>query len=105
MSTLFQIRCIQFDPVPLTQASDSDALLLLGDACYSLPQWQQAVQASGHSPTLYVRQSDLTQRGLKLTDSGAPHANQAGDQSAVQVISDSQWVALTLAYTRTISWG
>lgn len=62
-----------------------DVIVLIGDGVYAQPQLQQLKQIT------YVRSSDLKQRGLQAL-------------SSIQTISDSQWVALTLAHAPVISW-
>ena len=99
MSTLYQISQTQADLTLTNWLAEGDAVILLGDACYALKQWQQALatcSTEAGSPkaepiTLHVRQPDLEQRGLSRPN-------------AVSVIDDHAWVALTLSHSRTLSW-
>ena len=68
---------------------EQDAIALIGDGVYAQQHLQQQLQPLNQ--TIYVRSSDLKQRGLQ------PLAH-------VQSISDSQWVALTLVHAPVISW-
>ncbi|MFL0808756.1 MAG: sulfurtransferase complex subunit TusB [Oceanobacter sp.] len=92
MSTLYQVSSPSRDLQAIEFCTDGDAVLLLGDACYQLPQWQQAIQESAVILRLYARQKDLEQRAF------------ANTEAAFHPISDTAWVNLTLKHTRTLSW-
>lgn len=69
-------------PCPMTT---EDAVLLAGDGVYLLPQLETV-------PLLYVRTSDLQQRGLSNLPPNAI------------LIDDAHWVQLTLDHTTVVSW-
>ncbi|MBM95675.1 MAG: hypothetical protein CMI09_07505 [Oceanospirillaceae bacterium] len=94
MSTLYQISQTQCDQALVPLLNDGDSLILLGDACYTQTQWRQSLDAIAQgkdSIPIFVRQSDLEQRGL-------------GRPVQMTVITDSEWVELSLSHSRTISW-
>lgn len=101
MSTLYQVSSPLTDLRALELCVDGDAILLLGDTCYQLPQWQRAIQESSVILRLYVRQSDLEQRALSDQN---PDIHMDTD-AAFHAVSDTAWVNLTLKHARTLSWG
>lgn len=86
MATLHQL--FSADPGTAARVSalsdNGDSLLLLGDGCYLIG----AIKAEC---PLYALQNDLLERGL------TPSAD-------VRVISDEEWVQLTLTTDKQISW-
>lgn len=64
--------------------SDADTLILLADGAYL------AHAAENRQLPFRVREKDLTARGLTAT--------------AESIISDQQWLALTLDHEKTMSW-
>ncbi len=95
MTTLHQISTHQPGQIEhiLSLTSDLDTLLLLGDACYQLPQWVAALNGKHRSLNLCVRQYDLDQRGLTATAS-----------EALTILTDTEWVSRTLAHHPIVSW-
>ncbi len=100
MSTLYQVSSPSRDLQAIEFCTDGDAVLLLGDACYQLPQWQQAIQESAVILRLYARQKDLEQRALSNHNLDAF----ASTEAAFHPISDTAWLNLTLKHTRILSW-
>lgn len=86
MATLHQL--FSADPGTAARVSalsdNEDSLLLLGDGCY-------LIGALNSDRPLYALQHDLQERGL------TPPAD-------VRVISDDEWVQLTLTTDKQISW-
>lgn len=64
--------------------SPDDILLLAGDGVYLQPFIRHLAQ-------VYVREYDLTQRGISLLP-------------PVQALNDADWVKLTLAHQPVVSW-
>jgi len=97
MSTLHQIQ----DPSPalLDELANvigkDDAVILLGRAVAlnSLLAGQIGFESAQPSPAVYIRQSDADACGVTTENC-----------STALLISDDQWVELSLKHSKTISW-
>jgi sulfur relay protein TusB/DsrH len=88
MATLHQLYSANQNVLTRITSSwlDGDAILLLGDACL-------LTSFASLSDSLLMRQKDAEIRGIR-----------AQSQQNVRLISDSEWVALTLTFDKTVSW-
>lgn len=75
----------------LARMAENDGLVLIQDGVYILAEQQLPVQINT-TDKVYVLSEDMQARGLKCT-----HSN-------ISVIDYAEFVALTLAYQRTLSW-
>ncbi len=88
MSTLHQLYSANQEVLTRITHSclDGDAILLLGDACL-------LTSFTSLSETFLIRQKDAEMRGIRTQSS-----------QNVRLISDNEWVALTLTFDKTVSW-
>ncbi|WP_462158479.1 DsrH/TusB family sulfur relay protein [Pseudoalteromonas sp. GB56] len=86
MSTLFIVSTANASTSALlSRLNDADAVLLRGDGCFSWAAFAQLQHP------LYALERDMQARGL------SEHSSKA------MLISDSQWVELTLQFSKCVS--